>query len=84
MDSHTEDTACNFFLKSQPNTSQSELEPLSTYTEKVESEEEEIKGEIIGKTVSRHTESCNEKDHAKLSKPLDPAKVGHAPPKPGS
>ncbi|XP_015280885.1 PREDICTED: arginyl-tRNA--protein transferase 1 isoform X3 [Gekko japonicus] len=83
MDSHTEDAACNFLVKSQPDTSQSELEPLSTYTEKVESEEEEIKGQIIGKTDSGHTESCNEKDNVNLSKPLDPAKVGHTPPKPG-
>ncbi|XP_077206096.1 arginyl-tRNA--protein transferase 1 isoform X8 [Paroedura picta] len=80
MDSHTEDTACNFLLKSQPDTSRSELEPLCTYTEKVESEEEEVKGEIMGKTNAGHTQSCNEKD---LSKPLDPAKVGHTPPKPG-
>ncbi|XP_060097493.1 arginyl-tRNA--protein transferase 1 isoform X7 [Heteronotia binoei] len=83
MDSHTEDTACNFLLKNQPDTSQSELEPLSTYTEKVESEEEEIKEEIIRKTDSGHTESCNEKDNANLSKSLDRAKVGHTPPKPG-
>lgn len=84
MDSLTEDTACNFLLKSQPNTNKSELEPLSTYTEKVESEEEEIKGETIGKTDYEHTESCNDKDNASLSKPLDLAKVGQTPPKPGN
>ncbi|XP_048361279.1 arginyl-tRNA--protein transferase 1 isoform X6 [Sphaerodactylus townsendi] len=83
MDSHTEDTGCNFLLKSEPDTSQSELEPLNIYTEKVESEKEEIKGEIIVTTDSGHTESCNEKVNASLSKPLNPAKVGHAPPKPG-
>nr|XP_056705405.1 arginyl-tRNA--protein transferase 1 isoform X3 [Euleptes europaea] len=83
MDSHTEDTGCNVLLKNEPDTSQSELEPDNIYTEKVESEEEEIKGEIIVKTDSGHTEPCNEKDKANLSKPLNPAKVGHAPPKPG-
>ncbi|XP_054839009.1 arginyl-tRNA--protein transferase 1 isoform X7 [Eublepharis macularius] len=80
MDSHPEDTGCDLLLKSEPDTSRYELEPLSTYTEKVEGEEE---GERIEKRDSGHTESCNEKDNANLSELLDLAKVGHAPPKPG-
>ncbi|KAH0623690.1 hypothetical protein JD844_006741 [Phrynosoma platyrhinos] len=87
MDSHTKDAdGCSFLLKDEPDTSQSELEPLNIdYTEKVESEEE-IKGIISVKKVDiEHMESCNEKIHANSSKPLQSAKkVGHTTPKPGN
>ncbi|XP_042300195.1 arginyl-tRNA--protein transferase 1-like [Sceloporus undulatus] len=87
MDSHTKDAdGCSFLLKDEPDTSQSELEPLSIdFTEKVESEEE-IKGEISLKKVDiEHMESCNEKIHPNSSKPLQSTKkVGHATPKPGN
>uniref|UniRef100_G1KTP6 Arginyl-tRNA--protein transferase 1 n=1 Tax=Anolis carolinensis TaxID=28377 RepID=G1KTP6_ANOCA len=86
MDSHTKDADdCSFLLKNEPDTSQSELEPLSIdYTEKVESEEE-TKGEINAKKVeTQPVESCKETIHDNSSKPLQLAKkVGHATPKPG-
>ncbi|XP_053165029.1 arginyl-tRNA--protein transferase 1 isoform X3 [Hemicordylus capensis] len=86
MDSHAEDTdGSSFLLKDEPDTSQSELKPLNTdHIEKVESEEEEVKGEgSVKKEDSKHTESCNEKANANFSNAVESTKVGRATPKPG-
>ncbi|XP_062988827.1 arginyl-tRNA--protein transferase 1 isoform X1 [Elgaria multicarinata webbii] len=84
MDSHTKDAdGCSLLFKSEPDTSQSELEPLN-HTEKVETEDEEIKGEKSMTEVDyEHIESCSDKASANSSKPLQSAKVNHASPKPG-
>lgn len=90
MDSHIEDVvACDFAYKSESHVSQSELTPLSVdHTERVENEDKDTgvtKEEVnVQKVESGSPQICADKDTPVPAEPSRPAKIVHAPPKPGS
>ncbi|XP_076195265.1 arginyl-tRNA--protein transferase 1 isoform X1 [Aptenodytes patagonicus] len=89
MDSHIEDVAaCDFAYKSGSHVSQSELTPLSVdHTERVENEDKDTgvtKEEVnVQKVESGSLQICADKDTPVPGEPSRPAKIVHAPPKPG-
>ncbi|KAM6263153.1 arginyl-tRNA--protein transferase 1 isoform 2-T2 [Spheniscus humboldti] len=89
MDSHIEDVvACDFAYKSESHVSQSELTPLSVdHTERVENEDKDTgvtKEEVnVQKVESGSPQICADKDTPVPGEPSRPAKIVHAPPKPG-
>lgn len=96
MDSHIEDVVtCDFAHGSEPHLSQSELNPLSQWitqnvdhTEKVQNEDKdtgETKEEVnVPEVDSSCPQTHVDEDTAVPGEPSHSAKVGHAPPKPGS
>ncbi|KAM6266064.1 arginyl-tRNA--protein transferase 1 isoform 3-T4 [Porphyrio hochstetteri] len=89
MDSHIDDVvACDFAYKSESHVSQSELTPLSVdQTERVETEDKDIretKEEVnMQKVGSSSLQTPADEATAVPGEPSQPARSGHAPPKPG-